>query len=452
MIYTSLEICDPEVDSIIRKEEERQARCLELIASENFASISVLQGNSCVLTNKYSEGQVGCRYYGGTENIDEMETLCKERALKVFNLDPEIWGVNVQVLSGSNANFAVYLGVMGKTGRIMGLDLPSGGHLTHGYKTKLRKISASSVFYESCSYRCRVNEETGYEGIDYDELEEKAAEFMPDILICGGSAYPRDFDYARLRKIAKDRYLMADISHISGFVATGLMKNAFEYADIVTTTTHKILRGPRSAMIFYRKTKVVDGETIDLQRKIDSAVFPALNGGPHNQKIAALCVALKQAMTEEYKKYCKQVIKNTQVLCEEFANMGFNVFTKGSDCHMLLLSVDGLTGDEMQSVFDQVDVSINKNCLPTDTRPLKPSAIRIGTPAMTTRGAKEEDFKMIAILMEKTIKTGIRLKNKGEENFIDEIQKSEELKSIKKEVNDFVSQFPIPCFNFRSNK
>ncbi|OQS53673.1 mel-32 [Ecytonucleospora hepatopenaei] len=446
MLFDRVEVYDKEVDDIIKQEEERQRTSLELIASENFASVSVLQVASSVLCNKYSEGQVGQRYYGGTECVDQIEELCKKRALELYGLDPEVWDCNVQVLSGSNANLAVYLGLIGKDGKLMGLDLPSGGHLTHGFKTPTRKISASSIFFESKSYKTNKNGE-----IDYDELEKEFNEFRPGLLICGASAYSLDFDYERLRSIAKDCYLMCDMAHISGFVATGLLKNCFEHCDVVTTTTHKILRGPRSAIIFYRKIKMVNNKKIDVKSAIDKSVFPGLNGGPHNQKIAALAVALKQAKSEEYKEYCLQVKKNAKIMSEHLIKLGCVVECGRTENHLFLLKHEGVGGSEIERACELANISLNKNSISTDKSPLKPSAVRIGLPAMTTRGFKESDAIKAAEFVYKAIciAKSITEKSNNFEDFNEKITESKDIKELKKEVIDFVEQFPIPKFNYR---
>ncbi|KAK7857025.1 serine hydroxymethyltransferase [Quercus suber] len=295
-----LEVIDPVIADIIELEKARQWKGLELIPSENFTSLSVMQAVGSVMTNKYSEGYPGARYYGGNEYIDMAESLCQKRALEAFHLDPEKWGVNVQSLSGSPANFQAYTALLKPHERIMALDLPHGGHLSHGYQTDTKKISAVSIFFETMPYR--LNESTGY--IDYDQLEKSATLFRPKLIVAGASAYARLYDYARIRKVCDKQkaILLADMAHISGLVAAGVIPSPFEYADIVTTTTHKSLRGPRGAMIFFRKgVKEINkqGKEVlyDYEDKINQAVFPGLQGGPHNHTIAGLAVALKQVFS-----------------------------------------------------------------------------------------------------------------------------------------------------------
>uniref|UniRef100_A0A0R3RI99 Serine hydroxymethyltransferase n=1 Tax=Elaeophora elaphi TaxID=1147741 RepID=A0A0R3RI99_9BILA len=330
MLKDSLNIVDPEAYQIMQKEKERQRRGLELIASENFTSKAVHDALSSSMSNKYSEGYPGVRYYGGNEFIDQMEILCQSRALQVFGLDDKKWGVNVQALSGSPANLAVYMGLMEPNGRIMGLDLPDGGHLTHGFFTPRRKVSASSLFFQSMPYK--VDSKTGY--IDYNQLEYTALRFRPNIIIAGTSCYSRLLDYSRFREIADKcgAYLLADMAHISGLVAANVIPSPFEYADVVTTTTHKSLRGPRGALIFYRKglKKITPkGEKVmyDLGQKIDSAVFPGLQGGPHNHTIAGIAVALHQCLTKDFVEYCKQILANSRALANRLIELGYTVVT-----------------------------------------------------------------------------------------------------------------------------
>ncbi|KAI5168439.1 glycine hydroxymethyltransferase [Pancytospora epiphaga] len=453
MLHQSIEEYDPELHQIIKDEEARQKETLNLIASENYTSISVLQANSSVLTNKYSEGKIGARYYGGNINIDRIETICKERALKLFNLDPNVWDVNVQTLSGAVANIAVYTGLVGRDGKIMGLDLPSGGHLSHGYQTKTRKISATSMFFNSKAYKCNID---GL--IDYEVLEKEFKEFQPDLLICGGSAYVREFDYKKFREIAGDTLLMMDMAHVSGFIATGCMANPFEYCDIVTTTTHKILRGPRGGMIFYKKKRMYKNELFDLQGAIEGAVFPGIQGGPHNQKIAALAVALKQAATQEYKEYTEQVLRNAKAMGEEFKRMGYNLLTGGTDCHMILVSVSELGGSEADKICDLAGISINKNCVVGDKSPLSPSAIRLGTPALTTRGFKEAEFIKTVGFIDKVLKIGSEIKGKCQlENgrtdmslYEETIKKDNRILDLKNEIAQFLSSFDSIKFDYSS--
>jgi glycine hydroxymethyltransferase len=377
---------DRDVWDLLQQETKRQEEGIELIASENFTSPAVLEALGSIFTNKYAEGLPGKRYYGGTEVVDKLETLCMERALSAFHCDPTEWGCNVQAYSGSVANMAVYLGVLKPGDSLMGLDLSSGGHLSHGFQTAKRKVSAAAMVFESHAYKVNAH---GL--LDYDAIENQVLEVRPKLLICGASAYSRDWDYKRFRTIADKvgAYLMADIAHTSGFVATGLLANPFEVCDVVTTTTHKTLRGPRSALIFFKKS---------LGTRIHEAVFPGLQGGPHMNQIAAVAVQLKEVATHEFVRYMEQVQKNARHLCDELQQRGYEIVTGGTDNHMFLvdLRTKGMNGAEAERRLGLAGISVNKNTIPGDVSALTPSGIRIGLAAMTTRGYVETDMAAVA--------------------------------------------------------
>lgn len=379
---------DKELEKLLKGEKERQKKTISLIASENYVSKDVLEALGSELTNKYSEGYPGKRYYGGQIFTDKIEELCKKRALKLFNLSSEKWHVNVQPLSGSPANLAVYVALVPQGGKIMGMSLDNGGHLTHGHK-----VSATGKFWMQIPYG--VDPKT--EVIDYESIKKIAIDNKPNIIVAGFTAYPRIVDFKKFREIADacGAILMVDMSHFAGLVAGKAYPSPFEYADIVTTTTHKTLRGPRSAMIFSKK------DEREFDKKIDKAVFPGLQGGPHMNQIAAIAVALKEGASPEFKKYAKQVIKNAKVLVDELTKLGWRIVSGGTDSHLLLVDTwmngDGISGGEASIRLEKAGIIANKNTIPGETRsPSDPSGIRLGTAAETTRGKKEDDMKKIA--------------------------------------------------------
>ncbi|OJI09523.1 MAG: serine hydroxymethyltransferase [Candidatus Vogelbacteria bacterium CG10_big_fil_rev_8_21_14_0_10_49_38] len=387
---------DKEINNLIKQETKRQKRVVNLIASENYVSKDVTAALGSVLTNKYAEGYPGARYYGGNEIIDQVEVLCQKRALELFLPRPverAKWRVNVQPLSGSPANLAVYLALVPFGGKIMGMTLAHGGHLTHGHK-----VSASGKFWQQISYG--VDEQT--ERLNYDELKKLALKEKPALIVAGFTAYPRKIDWQKFRAIADaaGARLMVDLSHLAGLVAGGVYPSPFSNADVVTTTTHKTLRGPRGALIFSRA---------ELSAKIDKAVFPGLQGGPHENQIAAIAVALAEAKTPAFRTYAKQIVKNAKALAGELKRRGWRLVSGGTDTHLILVDTwqegRGLSGGEASDRLERVGIIVNKNTIPFDSRrPTDPSGIRLGTAAETTRGGKEKEMVKLAERIDRALR------------------------------------------------
>ncbi|EXJ86455.1 serine hydroxymethyltransferase, mitochondrial [Capronia epimyces CBS 606.96] len=467
-----LKDADPEIYQILQKEKSRQKHFINLIPSENFTSQAVLDALGSIMQNKYSEGYPGARYYGGNEYIDQSERLCQKRALETYRLNPEEWGVNVQPLSGSPANLYAYSALLASHERIMGLDLPHGGHLSHGYQTPTKKISMISKYFETFPYR--LDESTGL--IDYKKLHDNALLYRPKIIVAGTSAYSRLIDYERMRAIADDvgAYLLSDMAHISGLVAADVIPSPFAYSDVVTTTTHKSLRGPRGAMIFYRKgvrrtNKKGEKEMYDLEGPINASVFPGHQGGPHNHTITALAVALKQAQSKEFKDYQQTVLANAKALAERLGNsaytggLGYNIVSGGTDNHLVLVDLKSkdIDGARVERVLELCGVAANKNTVPGDKSALKPGGLRMGSPAMTTRGFQPQDFTRVAEIVDRAVSITINVDKKarsdaesqGKKNpravksFLDYLKDGTDVPDIltlRKEVEDWVGTFAEP--------
>ena len=402
---------DIELYEAIQLEKKRQQEKIELIASENFVSESVMEAMGSVLTNKYAEGYPGRRYYGGCEYVDIAENLARDRAKELFDAEH----VNVQPHSGAQANMAVYFTVLEQGDTVLGMNLSHGGHLTHG-----SPVNFSGKLYNFVDYG--VDKET--EQLDYDAILAKAKEVKPKLIVAGASAYPRQIDFAKFREIADevDAYLLVDMAHIAGLVAAGLHQNPVKYADFVTTTTHKTLRGPRGGMILCKEKYA---------KQIDKTVFPGMQGGPLMHIIAAKATSFKEALSDEFKAYSKQIIKNAKVLGEALVEKGIRIVSGGTDNHLLLLDVTPLhlTGKVAEEVLDEIGITTNKNTIPFDTEsPFVTSGIRIGTPAVTTRGFKEEEMKEIAAIM------ALALKNHEDEAVLEE---------AKARVKALTDKFPL---------
>ncbi len=403
---------DPQVYAAVKAEEQRQSEGMELIPSENYVSLPVLEAMGSVMTNKYSEGYVGKRYYGGQENVDTIETLAIDRAKNLFKAEH----VNVQPYSGSPANTAVYFALLNYGDTVLGMKLDHGGHITHGLP-----ISFSGKYYNYVGYG--VEKETGR--VNIDQVRKLAHEHKPKMIVAGFSAYSRNLDWAEFKKIADEvgALTMADIAHIAGLIAAGEIDSPVPYFDVVTTTTHKTLRGPRGAMIMCKEK---------FAKAIDRAVFPGLQGGPHDHIIAGKAIAFKEALEPAFKDYAKQIIKNAQTLAAELVKSGFQIVSGGTDNHLMLIDLTnkGITGKEAQEALDKAGMTCNKNTVPFETRsPMDPSGIRLGTPAITTRGMKEPEMLKIAGWIDQVVK-----------NFKDEAA----LAKIKAEVKEVCLKFPVP--------
>ena len=420
---------DTELFKIIKKEIHRQTSGIELIASENFVSDQVLKAMGSCLTNKYAEGYPGRRYYGGCQFVDESEQLTIDRAKLLFNAT---WA-NVQPHSGAQANMAVLMTVLKPGDTFMGLDLAHGGHLSHG-----SPVNSSGIFYKPVGYQ--VDEETGV--INYDKMEETALREKPKLIIAGASAYSRDWDYKRMRQIADKvgAILMADIAHPAGLIARGLLNDPVPHCHVITTTTHKTLRGPRGGMILMGKDfdnpwgiKTPKGEIKTMSALLDSAVFPGIQGGPLEHVIAAKAVSFFEDLTDEYLEYVVQVKKNASVMAKAFINKGYHVISGGTDNHLMLIDLrkkfPNITGKQVENTLVKADITVNKNMVPFDSRsPFQTSGLRVGTPAVTTRGMKEKHMPLIVDFIDEVIS---------------DIENENKIKSVAGKVNDWMKEFPL---------
>ncbi len=429
----SLQENDLELFNIMKNEKKRQNECLELIASENFTSDNVLECLGSILTNKYSEGLPNKRYYGGCQYIDELELLCQKRCLKAFDLNPEEWGVNVQPYSGSIANLVAMNALLDVGDKIMGLALSSGGHLSHGFNKNI-----SGKIYNSLSYNVNEN---GF--LDYTEIEKMAIEFKPKLIVAGASAYPRDWDYKKMKEICNKvgAFLMSDIAHTAGLIASKLLNNPFEFSDIITTTTHKSLRGPRAGLVFFKT---------EFTKQVNDSCFPQIIGGPHQNQIAAIATQMKQVNTEKFKEYSKQVIKNAKILSKTLQVYDFNIQTDGTDNHLLLIDLRNkkVNGSRVEYICDLLNITLNKNTIPSDKSGINPNGIRIGTPALTTRGFKETDFMQIASFINDAVLLTQKI-NTTPEKTKTLIEFKERISLFMNEINELknkITEFSLFCY------
>lgn len=451
MSQTHLKQFDPEVYKILKQEEQKQQNKLSMIPSENFTSLAVREAVGSVFMNKYSEGYPKARYYEGNYNIDNLELLAIKRAKKFFKL-PADWDVNVQPLSGSPANLAVYIGLLKPGDKIMGMYLPDGGHLSHGwsyspkdsknsitntvfYAGGKRKVNITSKIFEAVQYK--TDPKTGL--LDYEKIEQIAKREKPKMIITGGTAYPREIDYKRMAQIAKqvDAYYLADIAHEAGLIGAGAMKSPIGIADVVTMTTHKTLRANRGAIILGKS---------ELIKKINRAVFPGLQGGPHNHSIAGITVALKEAMSPSFKTYAKQVVENAQILAKELQKYGFEIVSGGTDKHLVLINLTnkGIFGKKYARALDYAGIIANMNTMPKETRPpADPSALRIGTPWITTRGMGKEEMKQIALWMNQVMEIIKDSQDMDFEQFNKKVAMDKKILGIAEEVKSLCKKFPL---------
>lgn len=428
MTHSILQKQDPEIYNLIQRETQRQAEGLEMIPSENHTSAAVLEALGSRLTDKYSEGYPGLRYYGGCENVDRVENLARNRAKNLFG----VTHANVQAYSGSPANLAVYYALVDPGDKVMGMELYYGGHMTHGLK-----VNFSGTMYDSVQYR------TGHDGyLDYDAMTELVKEHQPKLIFVGATAYPRIFDWQALRRIAdlSGAWLVADISHIAGLIVAGAHPSPAGIADVITTTTHKTLRGPRGALILCdgepsNPLKRVERTKENLPTLIDRAIIPGLQGGPHNHQTAAIAVALREAAQPAFRAYGQQIVKNAKRLAEALLEKGYQLVTGGTDNHLLLIDLTnkGVTGKEAETTLSAAGITVNKNTVPFDPRkPFDPSGIRLGTPALTTRGMKEAEMMRVARWIDQALQTA---------------EDTTALAKIKNEIKEFCRQFPIPSID-----
>jgi len=441
---------DPEVNSLIEKESERQRTHLSLIPSENIFSPAVREAVGSVFMQKYSEGNVGARYYEGNEFVDELERLTMDRARKLFNL-PDDWSVNVQALAGSNANIAVYLGILPPGSTILSMYLPDGGHLSHGWsyspqkdKTTVneevylggtKKVNISSRLYNIVQYKTDPKTHL----FDYDQIQKLAQEHKPNLIITGGTTYPRDIDYKKMKAIADSvgALYMADIAHEAGLIAASVLNSPVGIADVVTMTTHKTLRSGRGAIILGKK---------DLIKKIDKGVLPGLQGGPFNNNIAGICVGLGEALQSDFKIYAKAVIDNAKVLAEALKGYGFDLLTGGTDKHLILINMTnkGIFGKYTARALNYAGLVCNMNTMPQETRsPADPSAIRLGTPSVTTRGLRVNEMKLIAKWINSVVEEIKPWAELDFESFQEKVKSSSIILGINKEVEALCEKFPV---------